>query len=63
MKVYCLQEAIYQVEVTEKIGYVVKAKSEKEAIKIAKQHYKNRNKILFIRDKNKKDHKTNKKFV
>ena len=51
MKVYMIQEAIYQVEVTEKIAYVVVAKSEKEAVKIAKRHYKNRNKILLIKDK------------
>ena len=51
MKVYTIQEAIYQVEITEKLAYVVVAKSEKQAIKIAKQHYKNRNKILLIKDK------------
>ena len=51
MKVYTIQEAIYQVEVTDKIAYVVVAKNEKEAIKIAKQHYKNRNKILLIKAK------------
>ena len=50
MKVYCIQEAVYQVEVTERIAYVVVAKSEKQAIKIANQHYKNRNKILLIKD-------------